>query len=88
MIQQHSRSYMDEGSVFTSAPFPSRVLPPCPFQLPALSLSHNNPRIFPPVPEQTPLLELENGWIQSALKGGRRDCNLLSGGLLRLISKE
>lgn len=71
---------------FTLAPFPSSMLLPCPFQLLALSQSHNNPLFFPVIPEQTPLLEVENGWIQSAYT---RDCSVGGGGgLLRLISKE
>lgn len=72
MIQQQGRLYMNEGNAFTPALFPSSMLLPCPFQLPALCQGHNNPLFFPPIPEQTPLLEAENSQIQSALKRQER----------------
>lgn len=72
MIQQQGRLYMKEGNAFTPAPFPASMLLPCPFQLPALSQSHNNPLFFPSTPEQMPQLEVENGQIQGALKVQKR----------------
>lgn len=67
-IQEQGRLYMNEGSAFTPAYFPSSMLFPCQFQLPTYFRGHNNP----PIPEQTSLLEVENGQIQRALKGQER----------------